>query len=127
MSPKQGVRFRANRLKMVCMIFHRYLSNESTPIKAYGFVDIDFNKELSVIEHQAGSYYFFIPQVNLHVCNVAMDVPPPFRRVAYVLFPLRLVKSATVAISKEDASFDVYCLNRLSWMSVKVFLFYQQH
>ena len=77
---KQGIGLCANGLKRVCIIFCRYLSNESTPIMTYGFMDIDLNKDLSVMEHQAGSYYFFIPQVNLHVS-------PLFRHVAFVLFP----------------------------------------
>ncbi|XP_062111267.1 protein PHYLLO, chloroplastic isoform X2 [Humulus lupulus] len=47
----------------------RYISNESSPIMAYGFVDFDFNKELSVMEHQAESYYFFIPQIELNECE----------------------------------------------------------
>ncbi|GMN38911.1 hypothetical protein TIFTF001_008132 [Ficus carica] len=47
----------------------RYLSNESTPIVAYGFVDTNFNTESSVMKHQAGSYYFFIPQIELNECE----------------------------------------------------------
>ncbi|KAM6548265.1 hypothetical protein CsatB_019941 [Cannabis sativa] len=47
----------------------RYISNESSPIMAYGFVDFDFNKKLSVTENQAGSYYFIIPQIELDECE----------------------------------------------------------
>ncbi|EXB44935.1 Protein PHYLLO [Morus notabilis] len=47
----------------------RYLSNESTPIMAYGFVDINFDTELSIMKNQPGSYYFFIPQIELNECQ----------------------------------------------------------
>jgi isochorismate synthase/2-succinyl-5-enolpyruvyl-6-hydroxy-3-cyclohexene-1-carboxylate synthase/2-succinyl-6-hydroxy-2,4-cyclohexadiene-1-carboxylate synthase/O-succinylbenzoate synthase len=29
----------------------------------YGFMDINFNKESSSIKHEAGSFYFLIPEV----------------------------------------------------------------
>ncbi|XP_018715157.2 protein PHYLLO, chloroplastic isoform X4 [Eucalyptus grandis] len=47
----------------------RYLSNDSALIKAYGFLDVNFNAELSSMEHEAGSFYFFIPQIELDECE----------------------------------------------------------
>ncbi|XP_062163333.1 protein PHYLLO, chloroplastic isoform X1 [Alnus glutinosa] len=44
----------------------RYLLNDSTSIMAYGFMDINFNMESSSMVHEAGSSYFFIPQIELH-------------------------------------------------------------
>jgi hypothetical protein len=47
----------------------RYLLNDSTSIMAYGFMDINFNMESSSMVHEAGSSYFFIPQVKfVSVC-----------------------------------------------------------
>ncbi|XP_011009175.1 PREDICTED: protein PHYLLO, chloroplastic isoform X3 [Populus euphratica] len=43
----------------------RYLSSDSTHIMTYGFMDINFNKESSSIKHEAGSFYFLIPEVEL--------------------------------------------------------------
>lgn len=41
----------------------RYISSDSHLIKAYGFVDVDYDKETLSVEEKLGSYYFFIPQV----------------------------------------------------------------
>lgn len=35
---------------------------------AYGLVDINYDHESSFIKHEPGSYYFFVPQVNVHAC-----------------------------------------------------------
>ncbi|KAL8035297.1 hypothetical protein ABFS82_12G085600 [Erythranthe guttata] len=43
----------------------RYLRAESTSSKAYGFLDIEFDTETSTIKHQSGSFYLFIPQIEL--------------------------------------------------------------
>lgn len=43
----------------------RYISSESHFIRAYGFIDMKYDKELSSLEEKLGSYYFFIPQVEL--------------------------------------------------------------
>lgn len=43
----------------------RYLSNDSNNMSTYGFVDISFNSELSSVKHESGSFYFFIPQIEL--------------------------------------------------------------
>ncbi|KAH6797875.1 2-oxoglutarate decarboxylase/hydro-lyase/magnesium ion-binding protein [Perilla frutescens var. hirtella] len=42
-----------------------YLPAESTSSKAYGFLDTELDTKMSTIEHQTGSYYFFIPQIEL--------------------------------------------------------------
>ncbi|XP_048134972.1 protein PHYLLO, chloroplastic isoform X2 [Rhodamnia argentea] len=47
----------------------RFLSNDSALIKAYGFLDVNFNTELSSMEHEAGSFYLFIPQIELDECE----------------------------------------------------------
>ncbi|XP_061990446.1 protein PHYLLO, chloroplastic isoform X1 [Rosa rugosa] len=44
----------------------RILSNESAFVIAYGFMDISYDQESSYMKHEAGSYYFFIPQIELH-------------------------------------------------------------
>ncbi|CAL8994804.1 unnamed protein product [Prunus brigantina] len=44
----------------------RYLSNESTSVIAYGFMDKNYDQESSFMKHEAGSYYFFVPQIELH-------------------------------------------------------------
>ncbi|KAM0961461.1 hypothetical protein ACFX2J_020652 [Malus domestica] len=44
----------------------RYLSNESTSVMSYGLVDINYDHESSFIKHEAGSYYCFVPQIELH-------------------------------------------------------------
>ncbi|KAG6654050.1 hypothetical protein CIPAW_05G119100 [Carya illinoinensis] len=43
----------------------RYLSIDSTFIMAYGFMDVNFNMESSSMMHEAGSSYFFVPQIEL--------------------------------------------------------------
>ncbi|GER31893.1 2-succinyl-5-enolpyruvyl-6-hydroxy-3-cyclohexene-1-carboxylate synthase [Striga asiatica] len=43
----------------------RYLLAEPTTAKAYGFLDIEFDTYMSAIKHQSGSYYLFIPQIEL--------------------------------------------------------------
>ncbi|XP_022776661.1 protein PHYLLO, chloroplastic isoform X3 [Durio zibethinus] len=49
------------KVKFVC----RCLSNDSILMSTYGFVDINFNTELSSVKHMAGSFYFFIPLIEL--------------------------------------------------------------
>ncbi|XP_040374185.1 protein PHYLLO, chloroplastic isoform X8 [Rosa chinensis] len=44
----------------------RILSNESAFVIAYGFMDINYDQESSYMKHEPGSYYFFIPQIELH-------------------------------------------------------------
>ncbi|XP_024934015.3 protein PHYLLO, chloroplastic isoform X2 [Ziziphus jujuba] len=44
----------------------RYLSNDSTLVMAYGFTDVNFDKELSFMKHEEDCYYFFIPQLELN-------------------------------------------------------------
>ncbi|KAH9772163.1 protein PHYLLO [Citrus sinensis] len=43
----------------------RYLSTNPIPITTYGFMDVNFNTESSCIKHEAGSFYFFVPQIEL--------------------------------------------------------------
>lgn len=42
------------------------LSINSITASAYGFMDVHFNKELSSLKHEAGSFYFLIPQIELN-------------------------------------------------------------
>lgn len=44
----------------------RYISSDSHLIKAYGFIDMNYDKELPLIEEKLDSYYFFIPQFELN-------------------------------------------------------------
>lgn len=69
---------------------------------AYGFVDINFDTELSVMKHQPGSYYFFIPQVNWHVCKCNQIMFPYVSGMLFLFyFPSRLVKYAAEAYDKQ--------------------------
>ncbi|KAB2090362.1 hypothetical protein ES319_A03G118500v1 [Gossypium barbadense] len=43
----------------------RFLSNDSVLMSTYGFLDINFNTDLSSVKHKAGSFYFFIPLIEL--------------------------------------------------------------
>ncbi|KAK9277137.1 hypothetical protein L1049_006676 [Liquidambar formosana] len=43
----------------------RYLSPDSSLMMAYGFVDIDIEMESSSVKPETGSFYLFIPQVEL--------------------------------------------------------------
>ncbi|XP_047960192.1 protein PHYLLO, chloroplastic isoform X1 [Salvia hispanica] len=43
----------------------RYLPAELTSSKAYGFLDIELDTKMSTVERQTGSYYVFIPQIEL--------------------------------------------------------------
>jgi hypothetical protein len=62
---------------------------------AYGFMDINFNMESSSMVHEAGSSYFFIPQVNLYLfayvliqlCGACLFSSPCFHAYYH---PLRL-------------------------------------
>ncbi|KAL6349813.1 hypothetical protein AAG906_001700 [Vitis piasezkii] len=45
--------------------FKRYLSIDSTCVTAYGFMNANFNEESSSMRHEAGSFYIFIPQIEL--------------------------------------------------------------
>ncbi|MBA0738559.1 hypothetical protein Gogos_011896 [Gossypium gossypioides] len=44
----------------------RFLSNDSVLMSTYGFLDINFNTDLSSVKHKAGSFYFFIPLATSH-------------------------------------------------------------
>ncbi|WVZ74855.1 hypothetical protein U9M48_022979 [Paspalum notatum var. saurae] len=51
----------------------RYISSDSHLARAYGFIDMKYDKELPSVEEKLGSYYFFIPQVELsefHSCSI---------------------------------------------------------
>jgi hypothetical protein len=43
--------------------FCRFISTDSTDIVAYGFMDINLDNDSVSINHEAGSFSFFIPQV----------------------------------------------------------------
>ncbi|PIN25904.1 Isochorismate synthase [Handroanthus impetiginosus] len=43
----------------------RYLPAKPTSSKAYGFLDIEFDSKISAAKHQSGSFYLFIPQIEL--------------------------------------------------------------
>ncbi|XP_039036473.1 protein PHYLLO, chloroplastic-like [Hibiscus syriacus] len=43
----------------------RFLSNDSVLMSTYGFLDINFNTELSSVKKKDGSFYFFIPLIEL--------------------------------------------------------------
>ncbi|CAL5419038.1 unnamed protein product [Camellia sinensis] len=43
----------------------RYLSLDSTLVRAYGFIDFDFEIESSSMKHTKGSFYLFIPEIEL--------------------------------------------------------------
>ncbi|KAI4357933.1 hypothetical protein L6164_001848 [Bauhinia variegata] len=43
----------------------RYISSDSAAIVAYGLMDINFDKESFSVSHEDGSFYFFIPQIEL--------------------------------------------------------------
>ncbi|KAG8366507.1 hypothetical protein BUALT_Bualt17G0087200 [Buddleja alternifolia] len=45
--------------------FQRYISAEPTCSKAYGFLDIEFDTKILTVKHENGSYYLFIPQIEL--------------------------------------------------------------
>ena len=47
-------------------------------IHTYGFVDINFNTELSSVKHKAGSFYFFIPLVSFLAFCLAFYVANSF-------------------------------------------------
>ncbi|PON74619.1 Menaquinone biosynthesis protein MenD [Parasponia andersonii] len=105
----------------------RYFSNDSTPIMAYGFVDIDFNKELTVMEHQAGSYYFVIPQIELNECEgvsilsatlVWCDSFPYTFEEAIHSFELSLVQACTHFWSTTDKCFTRNVLSTLRKLNV---------
>ncbi|XP_050372499.1 protein PHYLLO, chloroplastic isoform X2 [Argentina anserina] len=49
-----------------CSSIKRIISNESASVIAYGFMDINYDLESSCMKHEAGSYYFFVPQIELH-------------------------------------------------------------
>ncbi|CAL5368485.1 unnamed protein product [Camellia sinensis] len=42
-----------------------YLSLDSTLVRAYGFIDVDFDIESSSMKHTRGSFYLFIPEIEL--------------------------------------------------------------
>ncbi|XAR65340.1 2-succinyl-5-enolpyruvyl-6-hydroxy-3-cyclohexene-1-carboxylic-acid synthase [Bertholletia excelsa] len=43
----------------------RYLSVDSVHVKAYGFVDAAFDMDLSSMKRMSGSFYVFVPQIEL--------------------------------------------------------------
>ncbi|KAJ1279712.1 hypothetical protein BS78_04G176000 [Paspalum vaginatum] len=54
-------------------VVSRYISSDSHLSRAYGFVDMKYDNELPSVEEKLGSYYFFIPQVELsefHSCSI---------------------------------------------------------
>ncbi|KAF7132517.1 hypothetical protein RHSIM_Rhsim09G0118400 [Rhododendron simsii] len=44
----------------------RYLPPDSLLVSAYGFMDVDFNLNSSSMKHQRGSFYVFIPEIELN-------------------------------------------------------------
>ncbi|GLU04852.1 hypothetical protein SLE2022_219810 [Rubroshorea leprosula] len=46
-------------------LINRYLSSDSIFASIYGFVDINFDTKSSSVKHDAGSFYFFIPVIEL--------------------------------------------------------------
>ncbi|KAF0928968.1 hypothetical protein E2562_011059 [Oryza meyeriana var. granulata] len=55
----------SSRVKNGFDLISRYLSFNSHLIRAYGSEGVKYNKELLAIEERIGSFYFFIPQVEL--------------------------------------------------------------
>ncbi|CAN4125211.1 unnamed protein product [Withania somnifera] len=45
--------------------FGRCCAVESTPVVAYGFLDVSFDTASSSVKQEAGSFYFFVPQIEL--------------------------------------------------------------
>ncbi|XP_057478284.1 protein PHYLLO, chloroplastic isoform X2 [Actinidia eriantha] len=43
----------------------RYLPLDSSLVMAYGFMDLDFNMRSSSVKHSRGSFYLFIPEIEL--------------------------------------------------------------
>ncbi|XP_028794654.1 protein PHYLLO, chloroplastic-like [Neltuma alba] len=52
-------------------LFKRYISSDSTLIVAYGFMDINFNQDSDSVNHEDGSFFFFVPQIELDEQDVA--------------------------------------------------------
>lgn len=48
----------------------RFLTTDSSPITAYGFLDINFAFECSFVEHEEGSFFFLVPQVTFSLSHV---------------------------------------------------------
>ncbi|KAI9091952.1 hypothetical protein K1719_027887 [Acacia pycnantha] len=46
-------------------LFKRYISSDSTLIVAYGFMDVNFNQHLDSVYHEDGTFFFFVPQIEL--------------------------------------------------------------
>ncbi|XP_054809027.1 protein PHYLLO, chloroplastic isoform X2 [Prosopis cineraria] len=46
-------------------LFKRYVSSDSTLVVAYGFKDVNFNQDLDSMNHEDGSFFFFVPQIEL--------------------------------------------------------------
>lgn len=46
-------------------LIKRFISTDSTDIVAYGFMDINLDNDSVSINHEAGSFSFFIPQIEL--------------------------------------------------------------
>ncbi|KAI8539299.1 hypothetical protein RHMOL_Rhmol09G0170900 [Rhododendron molle] len=44
----------------------RYLPPDSSLVSAYGFMDVDFNLNSSSMKHRRGSFYVFIPEIELN-------------------------------------------------------------
>ncbi|XP_058184561.1 protein PHYLLO, chloroplastic isoform X7 [Rhododendron vialii] len=44
----------------------RHLPPDSSLVSAYGFMDVDFNLNSSSLKHQRGSFYVFIPEIELN-------------------------------------------------------------
>ncbi|XP_073113105.1 protein PHYLLO, chloroplastic isoform X4 [Elaeis guineensis] len=49
-----------------CNLIARYLSVDSPLIRAYGFIGIHYKKESFMMEDRPGSFFFFIPQIELN-------------------------------------------------------------
>ncbi|XP_028761883.1 protein PHYLLO, chloroplastic-like isoform X1 [Neltuma alba] len=52
-------------------LFKRYISSDSTMIVAYGFMDINFNQGSDSVNHEDGSFFFFVPQIELDEQDMA--------------------------------------------------------
>lgn len=61
--------------RIIVSFICRYLSTNPSSITTYGFMDINFNTESSCIKHEAGTFYFFVPQVDLHSSTCLFTLP----------------------------------------------------
>ncbi|KAI4302200.1 hypothetical protein MLD38_037978 [Melastoma candidum] len=96
----------------------RFLTTDSSPITAYGFLDTNFNSELSSVDHEEGSFFFLVPQIELDefedlsllTATLAWSEPSVYSFDEAILSFESSLQQAMDFVPSTTEKFNPYCL-----------------